>query len=258
MKRSKATQKNSAFSRDDLLQAMKSLTSTPVTYVSKNENFGDYFEIDYDVMFDVLSKYESDDPNTLNLDITQDKIDKCCEKNMLKRSDMLLVKFCRKSRTYCIKKNHTQETLYIPNDSRESLKVLERFLKNGYSIHEKTECSICFDKIRNDVSFDTFMALNHTCQHCLNTICVSCYANTQEKNTSGVKHTCCFCRMECNVPDIYDVMLSNTRAVVPVDRVLYNKYITRINDMSKEGADEIDMKKELDALVLELKYSNIA
>lgn len=175
MKRSKNKSK-SAFVRDDVIRTIQQNTTSPVVYLPEKE----LNEMLSDFIVDVILK---------NSGILSEERIKIFEK------DVLTVTYLQDKSRYSIWNIKSKEYICIDNTSRNSLKTLERFVKEGLSVDKEKECSVCFDSL-------TSSGLTHSCDKCLNTICLSCFVKMIDKNI----YTCCFCRDQLIITE-YEIMV---------------------------------------------------
>ena len=225
MKKSK-----NAFNKDDLLRTIKLHSSAFIYYVSGYDN---------------MSEYKI---SASNLERMLEYLrEKCDFKGKVEEYDIIFVCYNPRDKRYYLERAKSKEYIYINNDSRDNLKILVRFLKKPCTWHEKEECCVCFNRIRNDVSCSMYNALTHTCGRCFNTIYITCYIKMQDET----KYTCCFCKLETTVPNSIKITIHNhdERFIdsFDVEKDKYNKTIMRIDELSREDVLEDVMKRELDS-----------
>lgn len=93
---------------------------------------------------------------------------------------------------YMIEKAIPDEYIRIRERDRENrLCDVRRFFTKDFSIHDKTECDICFGKIDHDLSTDVFNRTYRSCPRCFNVICRLCVTRTALHTNSLA---CPFCK----------------------------------------------------------------
>lgn len=87
---------------------------------------------------------------------------------------------------YMIEKGVPDEYMRIPDNRNDRLDDVYRFFTKDSSIHDKSECGVCCERINHNLSTEMFNDTYRSCPRCFNVLCKLCvtrmalYLNTLE------------------------------------------------------------------------------